>query len=162
MARTTTPKAFEEKVKKCLGALISEDQQNAGLSQQGLAAKANLGRKHMYLLVCGKVLPRLDTLLELLHVFGDNAAELVSRLMLLVFPAFPRKEQQWALRGTEQTPLGEDTCPGCQAVYTLHARRVPARERRKFKCGFCKREIASWSGTTAFSYRVLYPPKKLR
>ena len=161
MARSTTSKAFEKKVKKCLGALISEHQQNAGLSQLGLAAKANVGRKHMYLLTSCQVLPRLHTLLQLLHALGDNTAELVSRMLSLVFPTTPRKEQS-AARSAGQILLGEDTCPKCQAVYTLHARRVPTREDRKFKCGFCKRKIASWTGTIAFSYRVLSPPKKWR
>jgi len=158
MARSTTSKNLERKVKKCLAALLSEHQQNAGLSQQDLAAKANVGRKHMYLLASGQVLPRLNTLMQLLHAVGDNTAELVSRMLSLVFPTTRHKELS-VVRSAEQILLGEDTCPKCQAVYTLHARRVPIREERKFKCGFCRRKMASWTGTTAFSYRVLSPPK---
>ena len=159
MARSTTSKDFERKVKKCLGALISEHRQNAGVSQLGLAAKAEVGRKHMYLLSSSKVLPRLDTLLKLLHAVGDNSAVLVSRMLSLVFPTASCKEQS-AARNPEQILLGEDTCPRCRAVYSLYARRVPTREERKFKCGFCNRIIASWTGTTAFSYRILSAPKK--
>ena len=62
MAGTTTSKAFQKKLKKCLGALLSEYQQNAGLSQQDLIEKTRFGPKHMHLLMRGKVLPRLDTL----------------------------------------------------------------------------------------------------
>jgi hypothetical protein len=161
MARTTTSKSFREKVKKCFGALIREKQQNAGLTQHEFGAEANRGRKHTYQLTNGKVVPRLDTMLQLLRVLGDRDAELVRRLMSLVFPAAARKDHRAAVDA--EIPLGEDTCPRCQAVYTLYARRVPAREKRKFRCVFCKRQImASWLGTTAFTYRVLQPPTKLR
>jgi hypothetical protein len=163
MARTTTSKPFQEKVKKCFSALIREKQQNANLTQQKFGADADRGRKHMYQLANGKVLPRLDTLLQLLRVLKDFDAELVKRLMALVFPTAVRKERQIA--DDTEMPLGEETCPNpeCQAVYTLYVRRVPVRETRKFRCVFCKRQIiASWIGTTAFRYRVLQPPPKLR
>jgi predicted Zn finger-like uncharacterized protein len=162
MARTPTSKAFQKKVKKCLGALLSEYQQNAGLSQQDLCDKTLFWPKHMHLLMRGKVLPRLDTLLLLLEALGDNAAESVGRLIPLVFQDPTGGEKQRPRPSADQVALGEDTCPKCQAVYTVHARRVPVREQRKFKCGSCNRLLASWTGTTAFSYRLIAPPKNLR
>jgi transcriptional regulator with XRE-family HTH domain len=163
MARSTTSKLpekkiLERKVKKAFGALLREYRQAANMSQQDLSSAAALGRKHIHLLEKGSTQPRLDTLLHLMRVFGDDTAELVTRTGSLVLGASPRKEQR-PVRGAARVPLGEDTCPGCLAVYSLHARRVPSQERRKFKCGFCKRAIAEWSGTTAFSYRVQSPPK---
>lgn len=162
MADTTTSKAFQKKVKRCLGALLSEYQQNAGLSQRNLIDKTRFGPKHMHLLMRGKVLPRLDTLLLLLDALGDNAAESVGRLMPLLFQDTTGSEKPRPRPSTDQVALGEDICPKCQAVYTVHARRVPAREQRKFKCGSCNRLLASWTGTTAFSYRLIVPPKNVR
>jgi predicted Zn finger-like uncharacterized protein len=161
MAGTMTSKAFQKKLKKCLGALLSEYQQNAGLSQQDWIEKTRFGPKHMHLLMRGKVLPRLDTLLLLLQALGDNAGESVNRLMPLVFQESTDGDKQRP-HHPDQVSLGEDICPRCQAVYTIHARRVPAREQRKFRCGSCNRLLASWTGTTAFSYRLIVPPKNAR
>jgi predicted Zn finger-like uncharacterized protein len=162
MARTTTSKAFQKRVKKCLGALLSEYQQNAGLSQRDLIEKTGFGGKHTHLLVRGKVLPRLDTLLLLLQSLGDNDAELVARLMPLVFRELNSGEQQRPRPSTDLIAMGEDVCPKCHAIYTVHARRVPAREERKFKCGSCNRILTAWTGTTAFSYRLIVPPQSVR
>ena len=162
MAGTTTSKAFQKKVKKCLGALLSEYQQNAGLSQRDLGDKTRFGPKHIHLLMRGKVLPRVDTLLVLLAALGDNAAELVGRLIPLVLQDPTGDEKQRPRPSTDQVALGEDICPKCQAVYTVHARRVPAREQRKFKCGSCNSLLVSWTGTMAFSYRLIVPPKNVR
>jgi predicted Zn finger-like uncharacterized protein len=162
MARSTTSKALQKKVKKCLSALLSEYQQNAGLSQRDLIDKTRFGPKHMHLLMKGKVLPRLDTLLVLLEALGGSAAESVGRLVPLVFQDPVDGEKQRPQPSTDQVALGEDICPKCQAVYSVHARRVPLREQRKFKCGGCNRLLTSWTGTTAFSYRLIVPPKNVR
>jgi transcriptional regulator with XRE-family HTH domain len=161
MARTTTSKALTKKVKEAFGALLREYRQAAEMSQEDLVAASNVGRRHIQSLEKGSSQPRLDTVLQLMRVFGDDTADMVTRTSSLVFANSPHTEQRPA-GGTAEVSLGEDTCPGCQAIYTLHARRVPSRERRKFKCGFCKREIATWSGTTAFSYRVQSSPKRRR
>jgi transcriptional regulator with XRE-family HTH domain len=161
MARTKTSKAETKKVKEAFGALLREYRQAAGMSQEALVEASNVGRRHIQSLEKGSSQPRLDTIIHFMRAFRHDTAEMVTRTGSLVFPNSPHKEQRPA-RSTAEVSLGEDTCPGCQAIYTLHARRVPSRERRKFKCGFCQREIATWSGSTAFSYRVQSPPKRWR
>lgn len=161
MARTTKSKALTKKVKEAFAAVLRGCRQEAEMSQEDLVASSGLGRRHIQSLERGSSQPRLDTVLQFMRVFGDDTADMVIRTGSLVFANLPHKEPRPA-RSTAEVSLGEDTCPGCQAIYTLHARRVPSRARRKFKCGFCQREIATWSGTTAFSYRVQSPPKRAR
>jgi transcriptional regulator with XRE-family HTH domain len=160
MARSTKSRAFGKKVKRAFAPLLTEYRQNADLSQEELAGKAGLGRKHYHLLEKGRSLPGLDTLLRLMHAVGNDAVEVLTRLMPLVFGLGPSSTQPLPVLSTEQTPLAMDKCRRCQAIYTLHAGRVPFRDRHKFKCVFCKRELATWSGTTAFTYRVHTPPPK--
>jgi transposase-like protein len=86
-----------------------------------------------------------------------RASEMVGRAEQLVTPASLR--DRIARNEIAQIHLGEEACPKCKAVYTLHARRLPARERRSFKCTFCKLQLNSWTGTTTFIYAMKHPPK---
>jgi DNA-binding XRE family transcriptional regulator len=161
MARSTKSRAFGKKVGKAFAPLLLEYRQNAGLSQEELAGKAGLGRKHCHLIEKGSTLPGLDKLLQLIHAIGNDAIEIPSRLMPLVFGPSTTPRALPA-PGTKQPSLAMDKCRGCQATYTLHVGALPFRERHKFKCVFCKRELATWSGTTPFIYRVHAPPPKKR
>jgi transcriptional regulator with XRE-family HTH domain len=122
-----------------------------------LAFAAKRDRKFIWALEKGRQQPSLETQLLLALAIGIKAAEMLDRTEMLAIPASVR--ERIARNGAALIPLGEETCPGCKAVYTLHARRLTARERRKFKCTFCKHQLSSWAGTTTFIYAAKHPPK---
>ncbi len=157
MART--PKsAFAHLVGKSFGVVLREYRNAARLSQQKLATEAEIDRKYLYQLEQGLSLPTLEMLFRLARALNVEISEIVDRTGSLITAASSR-EWPRAVPTAGRIPLGEDACPGCKAVYRLHARRLSVRERRKFKCAFCEREISAWSGTTAFLYGILRPPK---
>ena len=162
MARSKRPKAFGLRVGKSLGAVLREYRQAANWSIEKLASEADVDRTYLGRVEQGSSLPTSDIQFRLIgaliRALGVDTAEIMGKTGSLVFRDSPR-ERPPTVSNTERIPLGEDTCPRCKATYTLHARRLSAPERRKFKCAFCKHEISAWSGTTILLYGILRPPK---
>jgi transcriptional regulator with XRE-family HTH domain len=130
------------------------------MSVQTLAAEAEIDRKYLYQLEKRDSQPTLEKFLRLTHEVGADDSEMMPRLRSLVGLPPPRKQSRGPAPSAEQMiPLAEVTCPKCKAVYALGVRKLSARRQGKFQCGFCNSEISTWSGTTAFVYRVSRPPK---
>jgi transcriptional regulator with XRE-family HTH domain len=158
MARSKRPKAFGLLLGKSFGAVVRKYREGANWSIEKLASEANVDRSYLGDVERGGPLPTLDIQFRLIGALGADTGELMGKMGTLVFRNFPR-ERPRSVPSTERIPLGEDTCPKCKATYTLHACRLSAPERRKFKCAFCKREISTSSGTTVLLYDILRPPK---
>ena len=149
--------SVRSRVFRAFGIVLKECRKTARLSQEKLADAAGRDRKFIWALEKGQQQPTLDTQLRLARVLGIKAGEMVDRTERLAIPASVR--ERIARNSVALIPLGDETCPACKAVYTLHARRLTARERRKFKCTFCKHQLSSWLGTTTFIYAVKHLPK---
>lgn len=159
MARSKRPRAFGSLVGRSFGAVLRKYRQAANLSIEKLAAEANVDRTYLGDVEQGSSLPTLDIQFRLFGALGVDPGEFMGKVGSSVFPHLSRVRPQ-TVSNTEQIPLGEDNCPNCKAIYTLHARRQSAAERGKFKCAFCRREISSWSGTTVLLYEILRPPPR--
>ncbi len=150
MGRATTAKAF--------GVILREQRNAAGLSQEKLALEAGRDRRYISQLENGLKQPTLETLFRVSRVLKVVSTVMVERTQSLTDHAPPRPRRP-QLRTVFTIELGEETCPGCKAVYTLQARRLVLREKGRFRCGFCKHQISTWAGTTSLVYTILHPPE---
>ena len=84
---------------------IREARRAKGWSQQELAQKAGLAQRHISALETGKIVPRYDTLLDILRVL-DHDLVLVPRELLSAVQALLRDYQDRTARGeASERPL---------------------------------------------------------
>jgi transcriptional regulator with XRE-family HTH domain len=94
---------------------IRERRKAKGWSQEELAKKAGLAQRHISAIETGKVVPRYDTLLDILRVL-DRDLILIPRELLSAVQALIRDHRNRTAHGyTEERPLyavDEDTPNG--------------------------------------------------
>jgi transcriptional regulator with XRE-family HTH domain len=149
MARSYRSRAF--------GIALREYRDTSGMTQEQLGLAAERDRKFIWLLEGGHQQPTLDTLSQLAQALEIAPAVLVARTSSL------EARSAGIVKRTHKRPslvaLHQDTCPKCRAIYTVYARKLPARASGRFKCDFCKRSLCAWTGTTALIHKCHRPPR---
>jgi predicted Zn finger-like uncharacterized protein len=157
------PRSVNPKILRAYGTVLRDSRKAACLSQDGLINKASRAglavpnRTFISSLENGRQEPGLGTQFKLARVIGVRPSEMLRKAEELALPPSELKRIDRISNG--KISLGTETCPGCRTVYSLHAERLKARQRGKFKCPKCKQPLASWFGTTRLVYETKRWPK---
>ena len=102
--KQTRPHSLPEGIREA----IKQGRRAKGWSQLELGRKARLAQRHISGIETGKIVPRYDTLLELLRAL-DHDLVLVPRALLPVVKALEREHRNRAAHGqTDERPLYAD------------------------------------------------------
>lgn len=144
---------------RAFGVILQEERDTAKLTQEKLAAAADLDRTFIGELERGEKQPSLHTILQLASALNIAPGAMVNRTALLITPV-PNPHASHPRVAAQTIPLGEEKCTRCEAIYDLQACRLPARQKGSFRCRVCDYEISTWTGTTGYVYTMLHPPTR--
>lgn len=147
MTRTPIALAF--------GHALKERRQQVGLTQEKLAFDAGIDRSYVSELENGLKEPGLGIVFKVAAALGVDPVAMVGRICGQIgSPAVLDKSLPYA---PVTFVLGNDPCPQCNTIYSVHACVLNAAEEGKFNCVNCGRELNRWFGTRAIIYTVLKP-----
>jgi XRE family transcriptional regulator, regulator of sulfur utilization len=158
MARSKRSKAFGSLVGKSFGAVLRHHREEKNWSIEELSAQAGMDRAYLGQVEQGRRVPTLYIVFRLIRALRVDAGKLMGKVGMLVIGDLSG-EQPSTAPITERIPLGEDTCPRCNATFILHAGKLPVPEPSKYKCAFCRRVISMGSAKTILRYEILRPPE---